>query len=406
MINNIQFGAYAFFSLLCFPFLSVYQILFKGPSAVPRKDLRNFIIVITGANTGIGKCAAVELCKMGATVVLACRSEERGNAAAEDITFALKSADPTEHPFAANGKAEFMKLDLNDLFSVKAFAVEVKNKYNYLNIIVNNAGLNNPGVTKHGLQQLFQANYLGHYLLYSLLEPLLLNARSDSASVPSCSRVVNVSSVMHHLGNVDFKLSAYTRVDKNNRTAKASPSAYDDSKLYMNFFSYSINTRRGYQSSSYCSDGQRPILAVSINPGAVRSDIWRHLQRYSWFKVYDSLMQCFYLTVEQGAASTLLACVAEPEQLGVSRSKTPMRVGVKDDSIAIRLEHPHIPYVVPYYQPLNWLCFEMLAPFAGPQPRAHVSLPPQYRQISSALWTYSDQLCNSILSGTSGSSSA
>ena len=228
--------------------------------------------------------------KRGATVILACRDAVKGQAACEAIVDATRNTKTTGK--SCGGSVELMVLDLTDFASIDSFVKEFSSKYPRLDILVNNAGVNTHGVTKYGLQQLFAANYLGHYYLFRQLEPMLTSTtgRGKNRTIPQCyasaARVVNLSSVMHHIGGSKFNESAYYGTPSAKTSANLD--CYSDSKLYMNYFTMEINRRffcsltdknceHEVKKSSIAKyqSGSRSISAVSANPGAVRSDIWR-----------------------------------------------------------------------------------------------------------------------------------
>jgi NAD(P)-dependent dehydrogenase (short-subunit alcohol dehydrogenase family) len=91
-------------------------------------DLTGTTAIVTGANRGIGYATARALARKGATVILACRNKDKGEAAVRQIA--------QEHPEA---KAALMQLDLSDLASVRRFADEFISHYDRLDILINNA---------------------------------------------------------------------------------------------------------------------------------------------------------------------------------------------------------------------------------------------------------------------------
>ena len=97
-----------------------------------------------------------------------------------------------------------MKLDLADELSILEFSRQLKDTFPRIDILINNAGLNSKGVLRNGLQQLFQVNYLGHYLLLRCLESHIAGlgdtTPSHASPTPRIARVINLSSVMHHVG--------------------------------------------------------------------------------------------------------------------------------------------------------------------------------------------------------------
>lgn len=332
-----------------------------------------------GGNTGVGKETALQLALHGATVIIGCRNPIKGAAAVTSLHKELLTADKTFFPLACAGTVEYMPLDLSCFFSVKAFASEYLAKFSHLDILINNGGLNLKSVNKNGLQELFMVNYLSHYLLFRLLEPALSatstsnkSPDSDCTSIPQEARVVNLSSVMHHEGNSEFEKSAFTKY-----TPGEPFSYYSDSKLYLNYLTMEINRRHAVS----CAEGgqQRRVSAISVNPGAVRSDIWRHVPRLISYP-YDIFMRIYFLSVQQGAAPSLFAATAP----------------LLPPSSALCTHSPLLPYVVPYRVYGNILAFEMMGPFGGAG-WALPSEPPQAEEKAHELYNFSEQLINSLV---------
>jgi NAD(P)-dependent dehydrogenase (short-subunit alcohol dehydrogenase family) len=151
--------------------------------AIP--DLSGRRAIVTGANGGIGYHAALRLAARGATVVLACRSAERGGAALDRLRAAAPHAD-----------ARLGALDLADLASVRAFAGEHGGAP--LDILINNAGVMAlpRRTTADGFEMQFGVNHLGHFALTGLLLPDLLAAGG--------ARVVTVTSILARGGRIRF----------------------------------------------------------------------------------------------------------------------------------------------------------------------------------------------------------
>ena len=142
--------------------------------------MSNDIIVVTGANSGIGKETARALAAKGATTVLACRDLRKAAAAAGDLR------DTT-----GNEKVTTVRIDLADLNSVDQACVELIDRFGRVDVLVNNAGgiWSTPQMTPDGLEYTFQVNYLAHYFLTRHL------LSASSAAWPR--RIVNVTSVGH-----------------------------------------------------------------------------------------------------------------------------------------------------------------------------------------------------------------
>src|SRR5207249_1352953 len=136
--------------------------------------------------SGIGKVAARELARMGATVVMVCRNRAKGEAVQAEIEEASN-----------NAQVDLIVADLSSLAEVRRAASEFKQRYTQLHVLVNNAGGINFEhiVTPEGLEVTFATNYLAPFLLTELLLDVL------KASAPA--RIINVSSMAHTQGKID-----------------------------------------------------------------------------------------------------------------------------------------------------------------------------------------------------------
>jgi len=154
-------------------------------SAKDIPDQRGRVAVVTGANSGIGFVAARELARRGARVLLACRRGQRGVAALARLRAEVPGAE-----------AEYRRLDLADLASVRSFAERYD--HDRLDLLINNAGVMAVPYAKtaDGFETQFGVNHLGHFALTGLLSPRLL-------ATPG-ARVISVSSSMHAAADVDF----------------------------------------------------------------------------------------------------------------------------------------------------------------------------------------------------------
>jgi NAD(P)-dependent dehydrogenase (short-subunit alcohol dehydrogenase family) len=159
-------------------------------------DLSQRICLVTGASTGIGKEIARQLAKLGATVVLGCRSAERGEAARAWI-----AAD------TGNAHVSVMKVDVASQASIRAFAEEFTREHKALHVLVNNAGMWQPkrGASPDGVELTFATNVLGLHLLTELLLDLLKKS--------SPARIINVASEVAgdlDLSDIQFERRAYS----------------------------------------------------------------------------------------------------------------------------------------------------------------------------------------------------
>jgi NAD(P)-dependent dehydrogenase (short-subunit alcohol dehydrogenase family) len=235
--------------------------------------------LITGANTGIGRATATGLAQRGGKVFVACRSAEKGRAAAAEIAAAT-----------GNGAVAFLPLDLADLASVRDCAAAFLARGEPLHVLINNAGVaGSRGLTKDGFELGFGVNHLGHFALTMALLDCL------AASAPA--RVVTVASDAHYQAKgIDF---GAVRRPTASRTGLPE---YAVSKLGNVLFTQELARR---------AEG-RGVTASALHPGVVASDIWR---RVPW--PVRPLMKLRMLSTEQGAATSLY-CATAPELADVS----------------------------------------------------------------------------------------
>ncbi|GAA0956722.1 oxidoreductase [Actinocorallia libanotica] len=198
------------------------MLTLASPSQIPDQTGRT--IVITGANSGIGRAAAAALAAKGARVVLAARDQEKGRTAAA----------------AMSGEVEVRPLDLASLASIRDFAVGMNGA---VDVLINNAGTMTDSLqhTADGFEVQFGVNHLGHFALTNLL--------LDRVT----SRVVTVSSTAHRSARIDFDDLQWEQ-----RAYKAF-GAYGQSKLANLLFTAELQRRLTAAGS--------PVIATSAHPG-------------------------------------------------------------------------------------------------------------------------------------------
>jgi NAD(P)-dependent dehydrogenase (short-subunit alcohol dehydrogenase family) len=238
----------------------------SGTFQIP--DMTGRCVIVTGANSGIGRAAAAALAGAGARVVLAVRDVDRGTAAAATMT----------------GETEVRQLDLASLASVRAFADTWEGE---ISLLINNAGVMIPPLsrTAEGFELQFGTNHLGHFALTNLLLKHV------------SGRVVTVSSSLHRSGVIDFDdLNWEHRAYKPSR-------AYAQSKLANLLFTSELQ-RRLVEAGS-------PVLATAAHPGYAATN----LQGKSSNRLLNLLAAIGNRTVAQdeqhGALPTLFAALAD-----------------------------------------------------------------------------------------------
>lgn len=279
---------------------------FFRPSWSSPQRLDGKTVVITGANTGIGKETAIDLAKRGARVIMACRDMERGQAALKEVV-----------ENSANENVACMKLDLSDTKSIREFADNINKGEERLDILLNNAGVMvcPYGKTADGFEMQIGVNHMGHFLLTYLLMDLI------KKSAPA--RIINVSSMAHLVGSINLE-------DINSEKSYDKSRAYSQSKLANVLFTRSLAKRL---------EGTG-VTAYSLHPGVVQTDLWRHLNgpQQALMKVVSP----FTKSSTQGA-QTSIYCAVEPslenESGGYYSDCAPAKCSAKaqNDDLAQRL---------------------------------------------------------------------
>jgi len=223
-------------------------------------------ILFTGGNSGIGVVAARELAKMGAEIVLACRDSEK-TAAALKVIGAEAAIPPVNLP-----------VDLASLRSVRELASSFLERYDRLDVLINNAGVFPPKqrMTEDGFEMQMGVNHLSHFLLTHLLLDCL------KASAPA--RVITVTSMLHKKAKMDF--DSFRGFEKYN-----SSNAYNQSKLANVMFAVELAKRL---------EGTG-VTSNTLHPGAVATDIIRDLP---W--LIRKIIGLIFISPEKGAQTTVM----------------------------------------------------------------------------------------------------
>ena len=247
-------------------------------NSLPRQDGR--IIIVTGANTGLGYETALTLAKKGAKVIMACRNLSKANQAKKEIETEIPTAD-----------LEVMEIDLSSLNSVRNFAKEYMSKYDRLDILINNAGLMTPPYTKtkDGFELQFEANYLGHFLLTGLLLNTILKTPH--------SRIVTLSSIVHKNGKINFD-------DLQSEKKYSASGAYAQSKLACLMFTFELQRRLEKQV------GHQTISTAS-HPGIATTELGRHMPKFLYTILRYTLARFFTHAPVEGAKPTILAAIGD-----------------------------------------------------------------------------------------------
>uniref|UniRef100_A0A667X074 Dehydrogenase/reductase (SDR family) member 13b.1 n=1 Tax=Myripristis murdjan TaxID=586833 RepID=A0A667X074_9TELE len=293
-------------------YLVIYNVCIKGASCKSNAKLHGKTVIVTGSNTGIGKTTAIDLAKRGARVILACRSQQRGEAALAEVKRESGSS-----------QVVFMQLDLASLKSVRDFAETFLKAEPRLDLLINNAGVMGPGRTEDGFGMAFGVNHLGHFLLTNLL--------LDRLQQSGPSRVVNVAALLHRLGTIDFPLLASQKDLVSGQSTLQNLKAYCNSKLCNVLFTRELaNQLEGTSVTCY-----------SLHPGVVNTELCCNMSLWQRLLLLPAA-KLLLLDPEAGAQTTLHCCLQEGLEPFSGRyfSSCALReVGAKgrDDALAKKL---------------------------------------------------------------------
>jgi len=249
---------------------------------VKTSNMQGQVCLVTGTTSGIGTVTARELAKMGATVVMICRNRAKG----EVVQAEIKAA-------SGNAQVDLIVADLSSLAEVRRAANEFKQRYAQLHVLIHNAGGINGEhkVTSDGLETTFATNYLAPFLLTQLLLDTL------KASAPA--RIVNVSSVAHTRGKIDF-------ADLQGAQRYSFTKAYGQSKLAQIYFTYELADQ--LQGTG--------VTVNALHPGAVASNFNNGMRGIA--RVIGGVIYFLAgISAEKGAQTTIYLATS-PEVTGVS----------------------------------------------------------------------------------------
>jgi len=236
-------------------------------------SLHGRTVVVTGANSGVGRATALALARAGADTVITARHEERGRQALADI-----------RRDSGSERVDLVLFDLGDLSSVRRGAEEILDRCARIDVLVNNAGLvqSARAETVDGYEATFAINHLGPFLLTQLLTDRLV----DSAP----ARVVNVASTAHQAARrgLDFDDLQSTRHYRGMQ-------AYSRSKLANILFTTELARRLAH----------RAVTANCLHPGTVASGFARDDDASGFLAFGIKVIKPFILTPEKGARTSV-----------------------------------------------------------------------------------------------------
>ncbi|MBY9001185.1 MAG: SDR family oxidoreductase [Candidatus Heimdallarchaeota archaeon] len=238
--------------------------------------MKDKIVLVTGANAGIGKETAFRLAEMGSHVILVCRNEKKG----------IKALDEIKEK-TSNENLDLMICDFASLKSIKDFVKNFKKKYKKLDVLINNHGSFSIRkiLTEDGIESTFAVNHLGYFSLTLQLLDLL--------KASSYSRIVNVASSSNYsvkslnIDDYNWEKRRYKLMD-----------AYAESKIYNIMFTFMLSEKlKG-----------TGITANCLHPGYVKTNIG--LNNFL-LRLIAPLVKMGAISTEEGAKTSLYLATSE-----------------------------------------------------------------------------------------------
>lgn len=265
-----------------------------------KNDLQGKVVLITGGTEGIGKAAATDFARRGASITILARNEEKAQRVVAEIKLLTGNLD-----------VKYLICDLSSLADVRDAAESFKAGKTRLDILVNNAGamFAKPYATTDGLEISFAVNHLAHFQLTTSLLDLI-------KATPG-ARVVSTSSAMQARGTFDPATTPY-------RTDVSAPAAYASSKLANILFTKELQRRlQGTTATANC-----------FHPGTVRSQFMEVGKELNWMlRLVFAMATPFAISPEKGA-DTLVWLATSPEAEGIKGEYLAKRKVVTPSALA------------------------------------------------------------------------
>lgn len=266
--------------------MSAFGFASTADDVLEGKNLAGRTAFVTGGYSGLGRETARALAARGAHVILSGRDATKLSAAADEI------AEST------GARVDTVVCDLASLDSVRAAAKETGERFDRIDLLINNAGVMAcpRGTTEDGFETQFGTNHLGHFLLTNLLMPLLEKGESP--------RIVNLSSRGHHIAPVDFD-------DPNFERRAYDPwLSYGQSKTANILFAVGLEERLG----------DKGIHAYALHPGGIHTNLGRHMTEEDMAALIERIRKNAeasgqepqpFKSIPQGAATTCWVATAD-----------------------------------------------------------------------------------------------
>jgi retinol dehydrogenase-12 len=269
-------------------------------------QLEDKLVLITGATEGVGKQTAIQLAEKGYSIVMMVRNKTKAEQTRAEILSKV-----------SNAKVDYIIVDLTSFKQVQAAAQKFNDKYDKLDVLINNAGLMYPDktITEDGFELMFQVNHLSHFLLTHLVLDKLKQSKQG--------RIVNLSSEGHR--NAKFDAANF-----NGEKSYGGIANYCFTKLCNVYFTYSLAEKL---------KGTR-ITVNALHPGVVKSGFGSDYSK-SWQKPLLRFMQLFMISEVKGAYTSVYVA-SDPSLINTTGKYFKDRKEAKTTSLAHNMENAKI----------------------------------------------------------------
>lgn len=248
--------------------------------------MKEKFVIITGANSGIGASAALRFATEGWTVIMACRNLEKANSEKSRIISS-----------SGNKRVFVEKLDMSSFQSIHDFCYQLKTKYKYIDILINNAAYFNHGeeykLSEDKVEITFATNVVGPYLLTSLLIPVLKESED--------ARVLNVSSnITKHFFDQEKKLffdNLFECGDSNHSVYKR----YRNSKMALVMLTFKM--------AAEYADNNIKVNAIQVNGAKMSKDTIEKFKSY--WRLLAHIQNLFFPKTEYMADNYYEICTSD-----------------------------------------------------------------------------------------------
>jgi NAD(P)-dependent dehydrogenase (short-subunit alcohol dehydrogenase family) len=238
-------------------------------------------VLITGADGDIGRNTTKGIAEKGAQIIMACIDLDQAKPVLEEIVNKTN-----------NDNIELMQLDLSSQSNIHKFAENFTEKYNCLDVLINNAGVFSLKrfETEDGLEKTIGINYFGHYLLTSLLLPIIQKSKQG--------RIINISSD-------SYKQAKFDLDDLQSKIKYKGMGAYPSSKLALILFTQELAKR--------LKDSN--ITVNAVHPGHVSTGIWNMWENPKWYQSLTiKILNMFFISPDEGAQTSIHLATSDEVQ--------------------------------------------------------------------------------------------